>query len=69
VAGNTPEEFVVVVNGEEQYSIWPGAKSIPRGWRAVGVGGGKQECVDYVNSVWTDMRPKSLREFMDSSAD
>jgi MbtH protein len=56
--------FNVVVNHEEQYSIWPDYKEIPVGWRAVGKSGKKQECLDYIEQVWTDMRPLSLREHM-----
>ncbi|WP_158892653.1 MbtH family protein [Amycolatopsis anabasis] len=56
--------FQVLVNDEEQYSLWPADKEVPAGWRAVGKEGGKQECVDYVDQVWTDMRPRSLRERM-----
>jgi MbtH protein len=69
VPGNVPDEFVVVVNAEEQYSIWPGFKKVPSGWEILGVRGSKQECIDYINSVWTDMRPRSLREFMRSKAE
>ena len=57
--------FKVVVNHEEQYSIWPDYKQIPNGWRAVGKVGNKAECLAYIESVWTDMRPLSLRKFMD----
>lgn len=53
--------YHVVVNHEEQYSIWPEYKEIPNGWRAVGQTGRKQECLDYIKEVWTDMRPLSLR--------
>lgn len=53
--------YNVVVNHEEQYSIWPEYKEIPRGWRAVGKTGKKPECLAYINEVWTDMRPLSLR--------
>lgn len=60
--------FNVVVNHEEQYSIWPDFKEIPAGWRAVGKTGAKQECLDYIETVWTDMRPLSLRKFMDEQA-
>ena len=56
--------FSVVVNHEEQYSIWPDYKEIPVGWRAAGKSGKKQECLDYIEQVWTDMRPLSLREHM-----
>lgn len=56
--------FTVVVNHEEQYSIWPDGKEIPNGWTAVGVTGKKSECLDYIEEVWTDMRPLSLRKAM-----
>ncbi len=57
--------FRVVVNHEEQYSIWPEYKNIPAGWREAGKTGTKKECLDYIETVWTDMRPLSLRRFMD----
>ena len=56
--------YKVVVNHEEQYSIWPDYKEIPNGWRAVGKTGLKPECLSYINEVWTDMRPLSLRKQM-----
>jgi MbtH protein len=56
--------YRVVVNHEEQYSIWPKYKEIPNGWRAVGKIGLKPECLTYINEVWTDMRPLSLRKQM-----
>lgn len=56
--------FSVVINHEEQYSIWPDFKSIPDGWTAVGKSGSKAECLAYIEEAWTDMRPKSLREAM-----
>jgi MbtH protein len=56
--------YQVVINHEEQYSVWPEYKAIPAGWRAVGKTGGKQECLDYIKEVWTDMRPLSLRQRM-----
>lgn len=57
--------FRVVVNHEEQYSIWPEYKEIPAGWREAGKTGTKKECLDHIETVWTDMRPLSLRQFMD----
>ena len=57
--------YRVVVNHEEQYSIWPEWKEIPAGWREVGRTGKKAECLAYINEVWTDMRPLSLRKRMD----
>lgn len=58
--------FNVVVNHEEQYSIWPEYKVIPKGWNAVGKKGKKKECLDYIEQVWTDMRPLSLRRHMEA---
>jgi MbtH protein len=58
--------FNVVVNHEEQYSIWPEYKEIPAGWRAVGKAGKKKECLAYIDEVWTDMRPLSLRKHMEA---
>jgi MbtH protein len=61
----TSEEiYVVVVNHEEQYSIWPEYKAIPTGWKTVGRSGLKQDCLDYIKETWTDMRPLSLRQQM-----
>lgn len=58
--------FKVVINHEEQYSIWPAYKtSIPEGWKAVGKEGNKAECLAYIEEHWTDMRPLSLRRAMD----
>lgn len=60
-----PGEFVVVMNDEEQYSIWPADRELPRGWSSVGVRGPKDECLAHIETVWTDMRPRSLREAME----
>jgi MbtH protein len=60
--------YRVVVNHEEQYSIWPEYKEIPGGWRAVDKIGNKQECLDYIKEVWTDMRPLSLQIHMRQTA-
>jgi MbtH protein len=59
-------EFQVVMNDEEQYSIWPTDRDLPLGWHAVGKRGTKQECLAHVEEVWTDMRPLSLRKAMES---
>lgn len=56
--------FKVVANHQEQYSVWPDFKEIPAGWMAVGPEGLKDECLDYIETIWTDMRPKSLRDKM-----
>jgi MbtH protein len=57
--------YNVVVNHEEQYSIWPEYKQVPNGWRTVGKTGLKADCLAYIKEVWTDMRPLSLRKQMD----
>ena len=54
-------EYDVVVNDEEQYSIWAVGRAVPAGWHAVGVTGTKEKCLEHIEEVWTDMRPKSLR--------
>jgi len=53
--------YRVVVNHEEQYSIWPAAREIPAGWRAAGYEGAQAQCLEYIRETWTDMRPLSLR--------
>jgi MbtH protein len=53
--------FNVVVNHEEQYSIWPVDRQLPSGWRLAGKAGRKSKCLSYIDEVWTDMRPLSLR--------
>ena len=58
--------YCVVVNHEEQYAIWPVDQQIPNGWRNVGKHGDKAECLAYIQEVWTDMRPLSLRQRMAS---
>jgi MbtH protein len=57
--------YKVVVNHEEQYSIWPAGRDNPAGWRDVGVQGPKAVCLAHIKDVWTDMRPLSLRRRMD----
>ncbi|MEW6736578.1 MAG: MbtH family NRPS accessory protein [Acidobacteriota bacterium] len=59
--------YQVVVNHEEQYSIWPVFKDTPLGWNNVGVSGPKEHCLNYIKEVWTDMRPLSLRKKMAES--
>jgi MbtH protein len=56
------DRFEVVVNEEEQYSLWPEGRALPLGWRAVGHAGSKASCLEYIEQVWTDMRPRSLKE-------
>jgi MbtH protein len=62
------QTYRVVVNHEEQYSIWPDTKDNPPGWRNVGTTGSKAKCLDYISEVWTDMRPLSLRQQMAAAA-
>jgi MbtH protein len=66
--GDENTVFHVVMNDEEQYSIWPDFKAIPAGWRAAGKSGNKQDCLAYIDTVWTDMRPLSLRKQMAEDA-
>ena len=54
--------YIVVVNQEKQYSIWLEDRKIPPGWKNTGKSGLKQECLDNIKEVWTDMRPLSLRQ-------
>ena len=59
--------YKVVVNHEEQYSIWPADRDIPSGWTDAGKAGNKRECLEYIEEVWTDMRPLSLRKKMEEA--
>lgn len=59
--------FSVVVNDEEQHSLWPAFAEVPAGWRVVFGEAGRAECLEYVEKNWTDLRPKSLREAMAAS--
>jgi MbtH protein len=56
--------FVVLVNDEEQYSLWPAFADVPNGWHVVFGENDRASCLDYVERVWTDMRPRSLRAAM-----
>jgi MbtH protein len=60
--------YKVVMNHEEQYSIWPADRENALGWRDVGKAGSKQECLAYIKEVWVDMRPLSLRKQMEQIA-
>src|SRR5262245_35572560 len=61
-------EFLVLVNDEEQYSLWPAFHEIPAGWSATGPSGARAECLTWIDGHWTDMRPKSLRLAMGDEA-
>ena len=63
-----PVIYKVVMNHEEQYSIWPVDRENPPGWNDVGKEGPKAECLEYIKEVWTDMRPLSLRRRMEEAA-
>ncbi|MEV4490015.1 MbtH family NRPS accessory protein [Micromonospora coxensis] len=58
----TQPAVLVVVNDEEQYSIWPEDREVPAGWHPTGFRGTEQECLAHIDEVWTDMRPRSLRQ-------
>ena len=60
--------YKVVVNHEEQYSIWPADRENALGWNDAGKSGPKDECLGYIKEVWTDMRPLSLRKQMEAAA-
>lgn len=57
--------YKVVINHEEQYSIWFADRELPAGWREAGKTGSRTECLEYIKEVWTDMRPLSLRKQME----
>lgn len=65
---NDTTVYRVVVNHEEQYSIWPVDRELPNGWREGGKSGPKADCLSYIKEVWTDMRPLSLRKWMEEQA-
>ena len=59
-------QYQVVVNSEEQYSIWPADTLPPQGWRGVSFKSTREHCLEHIRAIWTDMRPLSLRRAMDS---
>ena len=67
MAGDIGNTYKAVVNDEEQYSIWFADRELPPGWKVAGKEGSKEECLAYIEEVWTDMRPKSLRKQMDEA--
>ncbi|GAA3960945.1 MbtH family NRPS accessory protein [Actinomadura viridis] len=62
-------EYKVVVNDEEQYSIWPVDRDDPLGWKSVGVSGTKERCLEHIRMVWSDIRPLSVRRRMQERAE
>lgn len=61
-------DYFVVVNDEDQYSIWPAKRELPRGWRADGPARPREECLSYIERTWTDMTPRSVREAIAAGA-
>ena len=64
---NEENRYLVLVNSEEQYSLWQQHVPIPAGWAATGPVGSKEDCLKYIEQVWQDMRPRSLRSEMNVS--
>ncbi len=62
------DEYRVVLNDEEQYSIWWRDRELPLGWRDEGTTGTRDECLDHIEQVWTDMRPRSVRQAQQAMA-
>ncbi|MFE1308272.1 MbtH family protein [Streptomyces sp. NPDC058755] len=60
-ASDTQDRYLVVLNHEEQYSIWFAGRELPAGWTPAGKQGTKQECLDHIEAVWTDLTPLSVR--------
>jgi MbtH protein len=56
------DRYVVVINDEEQHSIWPTDREIPRGWKPTGFEGDRAACLSNIDAVWSDLRPRSLRD-------
>jgi len=59
--------YRVVINDEDQYSIWPTYRELPAGWHPLETTGTKQACLDFVREHWNDMRPRSLRERLEAT--
>lgn len=59
--------YTVVINDEEQYSIWFADRELPAGWSGIGYEGDKKDCLAEIERVWTDMRPRSVREFHEAA--
>ena len=60
--------FKVIINDEDQYSIWPEKKEVPAGWKDVGFSGSKTQVNEFIDKNWTDMRPASLKRAMEANA-
>ncbi|MDI1460722.1 MbtH family protein [Catellatospora sp. KI3] len=55
------QRYLVVVNDEEQYSVWPDGQPVPAGWTGDGFAGSREDCLEHIGQVWTDLRPRSVR--------
>ena len=64
---NPDGSYLVLVNDENQHSLWPSFVEVPAGWRTVHGAAGQQSCLDYIEEHWTDLRPASLAAAMDSA--
>jgi MbtH protein len=60
--------FVILINKDAQYTLWPSGKAAPNGWTRVGVAGRKEDCFAFIEANWVDMRPSALRMTMKSGA-
>ncbi|WP_145981524.1 MbtH family protein [Pseudonocardia sp. HH130629-09] len=61
------QTYLVLINDEGQYSLWPSFVEVPAGWTVVKGEDSRAACLDYINENWTDMRPRSLAEAMDGA--
>jgi uncharacterized protein YbdZ (MbtH family) len=61
-------EYLVLVNQENQHSLWPAFREVPAGWNPVGPRGKRKECLEWIEANWTDMRPQSLIDAMEKAA-
>lgn len=67
--GPATADHAAVVNDEGQYALWPLWRPLPHGWHDTGVHGGREECLDHIERVWTDLRPRSVRDAAAPSTD
>jgi len=68
-AADAAQDFIVLINEEEQYSLWSASIAIPAGWRTIYGPAAKQACLDYVDEVWKDLTPRSVRLRLQDAAD
>jgi MbtH protein len=59
----TSKRYLVVVNDEEQFSVWPAEQPLPAGWTGDGFEGSRERCLEHIDQVWTDLRPRSVRQY------